>query len=164
MFGTLHPVWPPEPLLGLLLGGRKDIELCHVGQIGAGGEMWEQMVKDYRGKIVFRRLGELPALEIADVLRNADFGIATTPWEIIGKSATATAMLENGLPVIVNRDDVHIPGWTDRDYDPQLIKMDSNLVERLRAARRRPPASRLPSVARAFLEQLTFASASKAQA
>ena len=64
------------------------------------------------------------------------------------------SMLEHGLPVLVNRDDVHYPGWLETGYSPLLIKMAGNLPERLASARRASPRRILPDVARQFLDDL----------
>lgn len=154
MFGTLHPVWPPEPLLELLATSGQRVEIWHAGHMGQGAEIWERISREYAGRLGFRRIGPKSPEALAEIFSQADYGIATTPWEIIGKSASVAAMLEHGLPVVVNRDDVHYRGWRETDYDPLLIKMGPDLVGRLRAARRRAPQSRLRPVAIEFLGQL----------
>lgn len=153
MFGTLHPVWPQEPLLGMLceLGGKVIVE--HAGRIGAGDGVWRRMVGRYGGQITFRRRGEMPPDGLARWFAGLDFGIAATPWEIIGKSAAVAAMLEHGLPVIVNRDDVRYPGWREAGEEG-LIQMGGDLVKQLAGVRRRPPRSRLPDIADWFLASL----------
>jgi hypothetical protein len=84
-----------------------------------------------------------------------DFGIAATPRALIGKSATAAAMLEHGLPVIVNRDDVQFDGApANGQEDSLLLFMDDTLPMRLAQIKRRPPESRLPAVTRQFLGTL----------
>lgn len=154
MFGTLHPVWPPEPLLALLASLGAGVEIWHAGQIGSGVDLWENMTRAYAGRITFKRWGAQSPEQLAKIFSEVDFGIATTPWEIVGKSASVAAMLEHGLPVVVNRDDVHIPGWTGAGYDLQLIKMTPELPRQLRAARRRPAAARLPEITSSFLDEL----------
>ena len=154
MFGTLHPVWPPEPLfsrLGLL--GKK-ITILHAGRLGSGEALWEKITRDYGGAFEFQRLGALPPEKIAEYFSTLDFGIATSPWEIIGKSASVAAMLEHGLPVIVNRDDTHYDGWRETGYSPLLIRMDEDLPARLAAAKRGVPRRILPEIASRFLEDL----------
>ncbi|HWB61831.1 MAG TPA: hypothetical protein VG733_20280 [Chthoniobacteraceae bacterium] len=156
IFGSLHPVWPPQPLMTLLLNTGRKIVISHIGGMGAGGvALWEKMERDFAGVIEFRKLGEQPPERIAEFFRTEiNFGIATTPWELIGKSASVAAMLEHGLPVIVNRDDWHFGDVADGAVSPLLIKMDAALPERLGAARRGVPRSRLPEVASQFLAAL----------
>jgi hypothetical protein len=156
MFGTLHPVWPPAPLLDRLLATGKKLSITHAGNIGTGADLWGRMQRDYGTKIAFERKGELTPEEVAGVFAQTDFGIATTPWELIGKSGSVAAMTEHGLPVVVNRDEVHFRGWRDEDagLSPLLIKMGRDLGERLAQARRREPRSIREEVAAQFLADL----------
>ena len=154
-FGSLHPVWPAEPLFTYLreLGAR--ITLVHVGRMGSGEALWNRLMQQYESVLSFRRMGELPPVRIAEVFATADFGIATTPWAIIGKSASVAAMLDAGLPVIVNRDDVQFRGLCDSGHaHPLLIRMSDDLPAKLRAARRQPPRLRLSDVCTQFLDDL----------
>ena len=97
----------------------------------------------------FRRMGELSPQQVADFFAEAHFGIATTPWELIGKSASAAAMLDAGLPVIVNRDEVHYPGAVEPNHDSQLLRLDADL----HATHRRKPKLCLPAIAAQFLSE-----------
>ena len=152
LFGTLHPVWPPEPLFSQLRALQRPIEIVHAGNIGAGESLWKQMVSTYGGTFRFRRLGRLSPSALADLFATADFGVATTPWAIIGKSASVAAMLDCGLPVIVNRDDIQFAGLgTLPAPDPLLLRMDPDLPRTLSAATRRAPRLSLPDVAAQFL-------------
>jgi hypothetical protein len=154
IFGSLHPVWPPEPLLERLLATGKKIVITHIGNIGRGNALWERMKRDKGGRIDFERVGELPAAGVAKLFAQMDFGIATTPWEIIGKSASVAAMLEHGLPVIVNRDEVHYEGWVEEGYSPRLIKMGTALGDSLETAPRHAPHSIRAEVVTLFLADL----------
>jgi hypothetical protein len=152
LFGTLHPVWPPEPLFSQLRALNRSIEIVHAGNIGAGEALWKQMESTYGAAFRFRRLGRLSPQELADLFATADFGVATTPWEIIGKSASVAAMLDCGLPVIVNRDEIHYPGVPDEPADtPLLIKMGTDLPAQLGAVSRCAPALRKAEVVDQFL-------------
>lgn len=154
MFGTLHPIWPPEPLFERLRVLGKKIVIAHIGRIGAGEALWNQMTHDYGDVFEFQRLGEQPPDKIAEFFSQIDFGISTTPWALIGKSGTVTAMLEHGLPVIVNRDDVHYGGCHVETGSRMLIKLDDKLSAHLSATTRQPPRRKLPEVARQFLADM----------
>jgi glycosyltransferase involved in cell wall biosynthesis len=154
MFGALHPEWPPEPLLGRLRELGKRIEIAHIGHIGRGEALWRELELRYRAEFSFRRHGEQPPARISQFLMDMDFGIAATPLTLLGKSGAAAAMLEHGLPVIVNRDDVQYPGIKARGMQDGVIVMDASLIQALRTAKRREPHSRLPAVAGQFLESL----------
>ncbi len=158
MFGTLHPVWPPEPLLSQLRALDRPVEITHIGRIGAGAELWETMVARYGDGIGFKRLGEQPLHKISELFAASHFGIATTPWALVGKSGTVAAMLDHGLPVIVNRDDVRFTGQQDAILDdPLLVRMSDDLPAQLRAVSRRPAHLRLAEVAAEFLALLEAA-------
>jgi hypothetical protein len=154
MFGELHPVWPPEPLLGALRGMGKRIEIEHIGRIGKGLELWQRLEQQYGAEFAFKRHGEQPAARISQFLMDMDFGIATTPLALLAKSGTVTAMLEHGLPVIANRNDVRFVG-VEADPKPEgVIVMDAELAAQLLNAKRRPAAWRLAQVAEQFLAGL----------
>jgi hypothetical protein len=163
-FGALHPQWPPEPLLSYLdrasarLGKR--VVLLSIGRIGqVGAELWNRMEKDYGSRFAFVRLGEQPAQRISEYLSWLDFGIATTPRAILGKSGTVISMLEHGLPVIVNRDDASFVGPEPYDSEPLLLQCDANLENRLcLRIEKGPRGSRRPRVARAFAQSLAAVS------
>jgi hypothetical protein len=159
MFGALPPVWPPEPLLSLLAGTGRKITLAHIGGIGAGAGLWDKMERRYRGAVEFKRLGTQSPERIAQFLgAETDLGIATVPWELAGKSGAVAAMLEHGLPVIVNRDDWHLNKGADAGHvSPLLVKMDESLPEKLSTLRRARPQSRLPETAAQFLNALEHA-------
>ena len=113
LFGTLHPVWPPQPLLDHLQAAAaaagKRVALISAGRLGAGESLWTGMSAAYGSRVPMLRVGEQPAPRISELLNSVDFGIATTPLALVGKSATVAAMLDHGLPVVVNRDDCRWP-------------------------------------------------------
>ena len=160
MFGSLHPVWPPEPLFSHLrrLSNRcgRGIAIVAAGRMHGGELLWDSLVARYSGDFAFCKLGERPPAQISELLQFADFGIAATPWSIIGKSAAVSTMLDHGLPVIVNRDELQfsfdVPPLTG--HSPLLDKMGNDLAERLPEMQRCPPRSTLPDVAAQFIGEL----------
>jgi hypothetical protein len=139
-FGALHPAWQPEPLLGTLRGASKKagkrLLLVLAGRAGPAGEkIWQAMTASYAPEITFLHAGEQPAPVLSAWLRLADFGIAATPWHLIGKSGAAAAMLDHGLPVLVPRDDFQpaIPPPEPPSTDPLLHLLDSTLENSLLA-------------------------------
>ena len=160
LFGTLHPVWPPQPLLDQLRAAAaaagKRVALVSAGRIGAGEPVWTEMSAAYGSRVPMLRVGEQPASRISELLNTVDFGIATTPLALVGKSATVAAMLDHGLPVVVNRDDCRWPAPnTAGDREAALvIRMGTDLTARLRDARRLPAAWSLPGVASQWLGEL----------
>ncbi len=159
-FGTLHPVWPPEPLFAYLREAAwrhgKRLGVCAIGRIGSGEVRWKTMTRDYAGAFAFCPFGEQPPERVSDFLHAMDFGIATSPLVLLGKSGTATAMIEHGLPVIVNRNEVRFRAHaeTPNGTSPLVVRMDPELPRKLAAIRRQPPQPTLPTVARKFLYEL----------
>jgi glycosyltransferase involved in cell wall biosynthesis len=159
MFGALHPVWPPEPLFTYLHAAAeqqgKSVVIASIGRLSSGEALWERISVKYATHFYFLRLGEQPAARVSEFLHLADFAIATSPWDLIGKSASATAMLEHGLPVIVNRTGSRFneEGGIDGG-DPLLVKMDAQLPARLASLQKRPPQSGLSGITQEFVRLL----------
>jgi glycosyltransferase involved in cell wall biosynthesis len=135
-FGGLYPGWKPEPFLGLLRRAAKRagkrVCLVSLGRLGAVGEaIWDELQHTYPD-ISLPVLGEQPAEVVSIVMQSADFGIAASPWDLIGKSGSATAMIEHGLPVIVTREDRQssfaIP---EPSTDPLFHSFSRNLEQEL---------------------------------
>jgi hypothetical protein len=161
IFGTLHPVWPAEPLLPQWVEhARKSNKwpvLLSLGNIGTGQALWDELKLRYAGQMEFHQLGEMLPEQLAAAFRQLDFGIATTPLALIGKSSAATAMLEHGLPLVVNRDDVAHPtsGRVSHPVFPErIITLGPDFSGRLGHLEKFVPRSILPDVAGSFCRQL----------
>jgi hypothetical protein len=155
MFGSIHPEWSADNLLPLLIGLGKPIELFHVGRIGPGETIWSDLCEKYGSVIELIRFGEQSLERISQLLLSANFGVATTPLALIGKSSCVAAMLDHGLPVFVNRNDIHFAGISEPDAGSELIiPVDEAFPERLRSARPQSPKSRLPEIAAQFLNDI----------
>jgi hypothetical protein len=158
MFGALHPVWPPRPIFDLLAAGAavagRRLVVASAGRLGPGGNLWSQIQQEFGDRIHFLRLGELPPQIVSEFLHSADFGLSTSSWELVGKSASTACMLDHGLPVIVNRDDAHMSRGAVPSIHPQLIRMDTTLAGRLPLLARQPAMPSVQTVAAQFLAQL----------
>ncbi|MEI8235402.1 MAG: hypothetical protein WCH57_12065 [Verrucomicrobiota bacterium] len=158
-FGILHPEWQPEPFTGTLLSAARQAgkRVCWIsaGRMGAAGEaLWERLRQTYGGEIRFIRCGEQPATRISALLRWADFGVAASPWSLLGKSSAAATMIDHGLSVIVPRDAGAPPGDT-----APYFRCDAMLPARLaEGLPKRAPASRLGEICARFLQALQIAS------
>jgi hypothetical protein len=157
MFGSIHPEWSPDELFVQLLNLHKPIQLSHIGRIGPGESVWMNLAERYKSTIDIQRLGERSVEDISRFFSSIDFGVSTTPQSLIGKSSSVAAMLDHGLPVIVNRNDVHFRGVPETALTSELlIPLDKAFLERLRLAstRRQSPKPRLPEVAEQFLREI----------
>src|ERR1043165_5259114 len=119
MFGSLHPVWPPEPLFGNLEQNAKlhgkELVIAAAGRLGPGQDLWARLAADYAGRIKFVYMGERPTRELSEFFKFIDFGISATPYDIVGKSASGAAMIEHGVPLIVNRTAQHFRNYVNKD-------------------------------------------------
>jgi len=156
LFGSIHPEWTPDEMLSALRKLGRPIRISHVGRIGPGESVWTDLSGRYQPEIEFCRLGEQSLENISQFLGSVDFGVATTPLSLIGKSSCTAAMLDHGLPVIVNRNDIHFRGIPEiAPISELLIPVDDNFLKCLAAVKRRPPRPLLPEVAKQFLSDLT---------
>ena len=94
-FGALHPIWPPEPLFSYIASAakssRKTVVMAAIGRLGLGKTLWQRLSRDYGGAFRFLNLSERPAARISEFFQAVDFGIATSPWALIGKSGSMPA-------------------------------------------------------------------------
>jgi len=158
LFGSIHPEWSPEELFTRLQAFGKPIQVCHIGRIGPGESVWNEVVQRYDAEIRFQRFGEQSFENISKFFLSVDFGVATTPLSLIGKSSTVAAMLDHGLPVIVSRNDVHFRGIAEENPAPErLISVDEKLIDRVKTVKRLNPEPSLPKIARQFLSDLVAA-------
>lgn len=161
LFGSLHGAWRAEPLFAHLAAAARQhdrrVVIASIGRQGAAGAvLWKTIAQRYARQFSFCAFGERPAEEVSWFLQELDYGIATTPWQVIGKSGTVAAMLEHGVPVIVSRDDVSFAESTPTPTpcEPLLYRMDDDLPRWLAATHRASPRERLPALAAQFLRDL----------
>ena len=160
-FGVLHPPWPAEPLFGYLAQAAKKhnrkIAIISIGRLGYGENKWKEITQAYSPQFTFLRLGEQSAEKISQFFNSIDYGIAATPYDIIGKSGPVAAMLEHGLPVIVNRQDSwrHSIDAALEDDNKLLCKMDPDLPDRIIHLNREPKKPKLTMITEQFISDLT---------
>lgn len=159
VFGTIHPEWDASAavigwLAHLAAHGCQGAVLT----LGRHGPAGAARLAALREKIPSLRLvsaGELPASLLAGLLAECSLGLATSPWTLIGKSGTAAAFLDAGLPVLVPRDE-----WRLRRGPTPLPATHPRLRKWTTApafdwtsflAARSAPSPVLPAVANAWL-------------
>jgi hypothetical protein len=161
-FGGLYREWKPEPFFGQLARAARtagrSVALVQAGNAGGeGGKIWAELERDYSSAFQFITLGPQPAPTISALMLAADFGVAASPWSVIGKSGSAAAMLDHGLPVIVTRDDFQ-PRFRAAEpptTDP-LVHRGGDAIEAQLAAGlpRRAPHARAPEIAAKLLHDM----------
>ena len=163
-FGAIYPNWEPEPLFSSLrkVAAKTGRKVCifAAGRMGAGGEeIWSRLPGAYPD-FQFEKLGALSVERVSQYLQNLDFGIAATPWLVIGKSSATAAMLDHGLPVMVTRNDSRPRGnlHIEPPADPLLILADGDVSERFFAGLpRRAPRHSSRDLAAEFVRRLEAA-------
>jgi len=106
---------------------------------------------------LFHVEGRLDAAAISRWIRNADCGIATTPFNIIQKSGSAVSFVEHGVPVIVADpgDPVRGIGQLQLDLAPEIWLFGDPRLEVMQSLpHRSPPQARLDRVVNQFLADL----------
>jgi glycosyltransferase involved in cell wall biosynthesis len=154
LFGSIHPEWQPDELFARLQAFGKPIQVYHIGRIGPGESLWNEIVECYETEIQFERFGEQSFENISQFFLSVDLGVATTPLSLIGKSSGVAAMLDHGLPVIVSRNDIHFRGIPEDLASERLISVDESFIDRVKAVKRLNPEPSLPNIARQFLDDL----------
>ena len=164
-FGNLPPTWPAEPLFTSLhqagIQHQRKIVVISIGLLRAGEILWESLSKKYSHNFTFLQLGEQLPNRVSEFLNSIDFGIATSPDIVIGKSGTVAAMLEHGLPVIVNWYGAPLTtNWGTvskiklQDYEPLVYKIDKNFANKIKSLSRLPSRSRLTTTTAQLINDL----------
>lgn len=102
IFGSIHAGAPVEHFARDAAQYAREnevtVKLTMIGRCGKEQETWAAIWRAVG--LPVQILGEQTPDYISRVLAEASLGVATTPVDVIGKSGTAAAMLEHGLPVL----------------------------------------------------------------
>ncbi|QDK78674.1 glycosyltransferase family 4 protein [Spirosoma sp. KCTC 42546] len=102
IFGSIHPGAPilnlAQDILSYSDKHNISTKFIFLGHNGDEKQHWVSILQNLQLKV--EELGEQPTSVISKVLASASIGIATTPIDLIGKSGSAAAMSEHGLPII----------------------------------------------------------------
>jgi hypothetical protein len=107
-FGTLYGKFPYDQLVKILFNISQSLrKQIHIEILGRqrNSEGLEYMKKvSQKHKFPISLSGELSIPKISEELQRSDLGIATTPYDIIGKSGATATMLEHRLPILAYDD------------------------------------------------------------
>lgn len=106
VFGSVHP---GRSLLDLIREKRveatragKRVAFLGIGRLGAAADATFGEIRSvFADEVVTAQLGEQPAEHVSQFLQALDYGIATTPRELVDKSGTVAAMRHHGVRVLV---------------------------------------------------------------
>lgn len=149
-FGSTYPNLAPGPFLQTIVealrarSARPALYFFGRNQAPAIFEKWVQAASACG--VPCHALGALSPERVSQAIQELDYGVATTPAEALGKSGSAMALLEHGLPLIAQNGDILPPTL---DCQPEswdnVILVGNDLPARLAVpAPRRAPASRWP--------------------
>ncbi len=159
LFGGIPPEWKPQELLRQLLEiapkhGKK-ILFASIGRNGEHGtKILAEAENEFKNKIHFISFGPQSEARVSEFLSALDFGVGTCPRNLRGKSSAVATMLEHGIPVIIDRNDVHYGAPDSAEVHPQLIFPDDHLENKLVTAKRQNPKSRRVEIAQKFSRSL----------
>ena len=109
IFGTVHPQWPAERALDEFEASAaqrsKQPSLLIIGNSQLGEERISTLQDRFRNRVNIIATGHRSEPEVSTLLKTLDFGFAASPWDLIGKSASAATMHGHGVPIVVSRDD-----------------------------------------------------------
>ena len=154
LFGFIHPGAPVEQLAleAAQFAKRRQVlvTLTMVGRCGSEQDRWVKCWKDVG--LPVKILGEQSPETISTVLLEASLGIVTTPALLLGKSGTAAAMREHGLPILCVAAPWHPRGFEGLSRaDGRLIYQEGNFESYL-AAKPDSEIVRLPDIAKLLTE------------
>lgn len=109
LFGTIHPEWRGEDAVTAWCAdaARRGLSprLLALGRLGAAAPARLAALRAAAPSLRIEESGKLPAPLLAGLLAECELAFATSPWALIGKSGSAAAFREAGLPMLVTRDD-----------------------------------------------------------
>ena len=156
LFGAIYTQWDAESLFERIDRAAKRESNCRcllllLGRPG-GNTLLERCIQAciQRNWSLLNK-GELSPSIISSYLQCADFGIATSPLSLIGKSGSVAAMQEHGLPVVISR----LEDLSEyRNVGMGFLLLDHSFEENLLKAKKTKTFSRVDSTADLFLQTL----------
>lgn len=150
---------PKGALVGQIIEGLEDFykkkeQLVHLIMVGGESKAKKEFINSLKKKrnlkIKITDLGFLESEEVSKILDCVNVGIIRSAGHLIGKSGTAIAMLEFGLPIWAPKlnDDKNVMF----DFRPELIHSD--LIKAFEAKRKNEYIPRLPLVSEIFINYL----------
>ena len=164
-FGTPYYAFPYDLLFDRLnkifIARKKNLKIRVLGNVRHKAGLKELYKEASKYGIVVEETGMLTTEEISYELQAAQCGVATTPYDVLGKSGAAAAMMEHGLP-IYSFDDGDTPKDKlfvfDSFKDQIFLLNDRNNSEQVRNASkqlRKPFFDGVTHTTEKFLEAVT---------
>jgi hypothetical protein len=153
LFGSLYEHLEMPRLLPIFetVGRRKNRRpiIANIGIMGDRPE-WRAWQRVYGEQFGLVDIGPTSTLRISQFINSLDLGVTTTAVAQFGKSGTAAAFVEHGIPVLIPTETPHFRHWRETmmsDFPPHCYRLTADISDRLVEARRVPPEPRLPLLA-----------------
>lgn len=108
VFGTIHPTWNIERAFELLANvaqsSGKKAALVLIGRNGTAAEPNIAKAKELYPSVIVARLGALSDATFNAIVSSLDFAFSASPWALLGKSASASALLGQRCPLVFTDD------------------------------------------------------------
>lgn len=160
MFGGIAGDWQAEALITRLgdwaRRQQRRVVIVSAGRAGPFAAPLFAQWKDHHPDMDFVIIGPRSPREISQFFNSVDVGLSSYPAFVLGRSGSAAAMLEHGLPVIVGRghSSKDLPS-VDPVFAPMVWPDDAGLGERLVGPPDRQTRHDWPTiVARRLLDRL----------
>jgi hypothetical protein len=153
LFGSLYPgldlprLLPSFEAAAARLGKRPLI--VNIGISGDRPE-WHDWRRAYGQRFGLIDIGPATPLRISQFLNSLDLGVTTTALAQFGKSGTAAAFIEHGLPILIAVETPRFRHWREsmvEEYPANCLRITPDLADRLTTARRLPPRGLLAPLA-----------------
>lgn len=153
LFGSLYPGLDlPSLLPAFDAAAERRGKRPLVASIGIMGDrpQWLAWQRAHGARFGLIDIGPATPLRISQFINSLDLGLATTPLAQFGKSGTAAAFIEHGVPVLIAVEAPRFRHWRDSmagEYPANCLRVTPDLAQRLAAAERLPARSRLAPLA-----------------
>jgi len=105
-FGSIHEDWQAKSALAPILDAARElgkkVAILSLGRLGKAQGKWEKIREHRKDVVHWARVGELDSKAMSLCLHGLDYGVTSTPWDLVGKSGAIAAMVEHGVPVFVS--------------------------------------------------------------
>ena len=160
-FGSIQEDWEVElsvtPILEAAKKGGKKVAVLSLGRLGETKRKWDQISAYRKEEVNWVRVGELDSAEMSLCLHGLDYGLTSTPWDLVGKSGAIAALVEHGVPIFVSVEGgtKNAPLVIGEPYRHLIHRTDDSLYEKLVSGLLKTPSREsLSMVTDLFLQQL----------
>ncbi|NEN22239.1 glycosyltransferase family 4 protein [Cryomorpha ignava] len=145
-----------EPIRRFLEETNEKLEITLCGQSGEKGKRFAALLRARVGSNSFtvQEKGRMSSEDLSKLFLHMDFGIARIPPQLLGKSGSAIALLEHGLPLWIplakSQDEIK------KNFDFRLNQCFGDLADLKKSKYSFDSGSRLEEIVDSFIQKLTW--------